>query len=126
MTSKDIQNMRKRTSKKTAWIIHTLLIFVLLVYLGSTWLYWNSAHKFAHKAGISFLEIPNYDLSGIYTGVQIKARELFFKGILNLILSVFVITAWIIGVFLRRRDKRIIEYVDGINNETNQRVDLTR
>ena len=82
------------------------------MYLGSTWSYWSYANKFAHKAGITFLEIPNYDLSEIYSGIQIKAREFFFKGILNLIYSAFLTIAWIVGTILRRRDKRILNYID--------------
>ena len=112
MTPKEIKKMRKRTSKKTTWVIHILVIFVLLVYLGSTWSYWNYANKFAHKAGITFIQIPNYDISGTYPGIQIKALEFFNKGILNLIYSGFIITAWVVGIFLRRRDKRILDYID--------------
>ena len=121
MKPKEIDNLRKSVSKKTTWILNVLLVFVLLLFLFSAWSDWRYLNKLADKAGTPLLELPNYELSGTYSGFRMKANEKLFMGTLH-VLNISVISiAWISGIFLRRRNKRILNYIDELENETNNR-----
>lgn len=117
MKPKEIEKLRKSTSKKFIRAIDITMALVVLILLFGIWLNGYYLNTLISKAGTTLTELLDYDLLGTYSGIRMKAHEMLFLGLYRLSNMIYIIGGWCLAKFLQRRNKRILDYIDELENK---------
>ena len=115
MREKDIAALRRIASPKTNLALICLLFFcATMLCLGGT-IYLKASLKFAKAEGttLTIILFEDIDYGAEYSGYYVKAREFAWKGYFQLYTAFFITFFWMISGVNRRRDKRVLGYIEG-------------
>jgi hypothetical protein len=51
-----------------------------------------------------------------------RALEFYHKGLKDISLAFYTLCIWVLAVFLRKRNKRILEHIDNLDIKANHRI----
>ncbi|MBN2685860.1 MAG: hypothetical protein JXR40_11325 [Pontiellaceae bacterium] len=117
MKPKEIENLRKSTSKKYVLMINISVTLVLLLLIYGIYSDWYLINKFISKSGTTLMKLPDYDPLETYSGIRMMTYERFLFGLTRLSSMTYIIIIWWAARRLQRRNKRLLDYIDELENQ---------
>lgn len=108
-----LNNLRKATSPKMVLMLNLMMLFCSLVLVFSTTLYWRLCRKFMDASGLTFSEIiADVDYTASFTGIEVGAIVSCHKTMYMLLITVGVLTMWLLMPFITKRRRRILKMIE--------------